>query len=159
MTKLVLQKFHKNLEKSYLTQHATFRIVDVISDANCVFLREKRSHVRYIQIFDAAFEVTRVLLRRRRRFENIALYPILPRSIRSKMVGSRQRFKSYQFRCFVYFQSEKESTLYVFWTRKATIRPKRQFVPSDNSSQIPKGDNSSQATIRPKFQKATIRPK
>ena len=35
-------------------------------------------------------------------------------------------------------------------SRKATIRPKRQFVPSDNSSQ---------ATIRPKFQKATIRPK
>ena len=31
----------------------------------------------------------------------------------------------------------------------ATIRPKRQFVPSDSSSQ---------ATIRPKFQKATIRP-
>ena len=26
---------------------------------------------------------------------------------------------------------------------------KRQFVPSDNSSQIPKSDNSSQATIRP----------
>ena len=35
-------------------------------------------------------------------------------------------------------------------TRKATIRPKRRFVPSDDSSQ---------ATIRPKFQKATIRPK
>ena len=33
--------------------------------------------------------------------------------------------------------------------RKATIRPKRRFVPSDNSSQIPKSDNSSQATIRP----------
>ena len=59
----------------------------------------------------------------------------------------------------------------------ATIRPKRQFVPSDNSSQAtirPKrqfvpSDNSSQATIRPKrqfvpsvnsshFEKATIRP-
>ena len=34
----------------------------------------------------------------------------------------------------------------------ATIRPKRQFVPSDNSSQIPKSDNSSH------FEKATIRP-
>ena len=33
------------------------------------------------------------------------------------------------------------------YDRKATIRPKRQFVPRDNSSQ---------ATIRPKFQKATI---
>ena len=53
--------------------------------------------------------------------------------------------------------------------RKATIRPKRQFVPSDNSSQAtirPKrqfvpSDNSSQATIRPKrqFVQATIRPK
>ena len=31
----------------------------------------------------------------------------------------------------------------------AKIRPKRRFVPSDNSSQV---------TIRPKFQKATIRP-
>ena len=31
----------------------------------------------------------------------------------------------------------------------ATIRPKRQFVPSDNSSQIPKSHNSSQASIRP----------
>ena len=57
----------------------------------------------------------------------------------------------------------------------ATIRPKRQFVPCDNSSQAtirPKrqfvpSDNSSQATIRPKRQfvpsddssQATIRPK
>ena len=39
---------------------------------------------------------------------------------------------------------------------QATIRPKRQFVPSDNSSQIPKSDNSShfeKATIRPNYQK------
>ena len=42
--------------------------------------------------------------------------------------------------------------------RKATIRPKRRFVPSDNSSQIPKSDNSSHATIRPILKKATIRP-
>ena len=33
-----------------------------------------------------------------------------------------------------------------------TIRPKRQFVLGDNSSQIPKSDNSSH------FEKATIRP-
>ena len=63
----------------------------------------------------------------------------------------------------------------LWWIRKATTRPNRQFVPSDNSSQAtirPKrqfvpSDNSSQATIRPKRQfvpsdnssQATIRPK
>ena len=31
----------------------------------------------------------------------------------------------------------------------ATIRPKRRFVPRDNSSQITKSDNSSQAAVRP----------
>ena len=35
--------------------------------------------------------------------------------------------------------------------RKATVRPKRRFVPSDNSSQIPKGDKLSQASIRQPF--------
>ena len=35
---------------------------------------------------------------------------------------------------------------------------KRQFVPSDNSSQTPKSDNSSQATIRPILKKRQFVP-
>ena len=42
---------------------------------------------------------------------------------------------------------------------KATIRHKRLFVPSDNSSQATIRPKFQKATIRPKFQKATIRPK
>ena len=49
-------------------------------------------------------------------------------------------------------ESEVLEKVRSFKLRKATIRPKRRFVPSDNSSQIPKSDNSSQATIRPKRQ-------
>ena len=36
---------------------------------------------------------------------------------------------------------------------------RRPFIPSDISSQIPKGDHSSQVTFRPYLQKALIRPK
>ena len=53
----------------------------------------------------------------------------------------------------------QELKLYFGFYGWATIRPKRQFVPSDNSSQIPKSDNSSQASVNSShFEKATIRP-